>query len=377
MYLLQSNKTTLTQLTQVTFTSLGLRERQHLQEWLANTPEALGEELLIIQKEFDGFDDTRERLDLLALDKEGQLVIIENKLDDSGRDVVWQALKYASYCHSLSKVQILEIFQKYLDKYAGGGDARAQLCEFMEDKEFEELELNSGKHQQRIMLVAAQFRKEVTSTALWLMGHKVRIQCFKVTPWQHGEQVFLNVDQVIPPPETKDFLIALADKEEEDAATTETTKTRHDIRQRFWAQMLPYFKKHGFDLYANVNPTHDHWLSAGSGVSGVCYHLVFGKNMARVELVFTRSSQEDNKWFFSQMATQKEVLESTFGKPLHWNRLDHRKSSRIEFEEAFDGYNEANWPAITQWLLDHMRRLHKAVDRPIQDFGRKFREQGK
>ncbi len=64
-------------------------------------PESLGEELLIIQKEFDGFDETRERLDLLALDKQGSLVVIENKLDDSGRDVVWQALKYASYCSSL------------------------------------------------------------------------------------------------------------------------------------------------------------------------------------------------------------------------------------------------------------------------------------
>jgi len=38
---------------------------------------------LIIQKEFDGFNDTRERLDLLALDKEGNIVIIENKLDDT------------------------------------------------------------------------------------------------------------------------------------------------------------------------------------------------------------------------------------------------------------------------------------------------------
>jgi len=79
-----------------TFSELGFSERRHLQEWLANQPDALGEELLIIQKEFDGFDDTRERLDLLALDKSGNLVIIENKLDDSGRDVVWQALKYAS-----------------------------------------------------------------------------------------------------------------------------------------------------------------------------------------------------------------------------------------------------------------------------------------
>ena len=73
---------------------------------MAHEPSALGEELLIIQKEFDGFDDTRERLDLLALDKDGNLVIIENKLDDSGRDVVWQALKYASYCASLTKAPL-------------------------------------------------------------------------------------------------------------------------------------------------------------------------------------------------------------------------------------------------------------------------------
>jgi len=36
---------------------LNLREREHLQKWPANMPNALGEELLIIQKEFDGFAD--------------------------------------------------------------------------------------------------------------------------------------------------------------------------------------------------------------------------------------------------------------------------------------------------------------------------------
>ncbi len=71
-----------------TFSELGFTERKHLQEWLAHEPSALVEELLIIQKEFDGFDDTREHLDLLAFDKDGNLVIFENKLDGSGRDVV-------------------------------------------------------------------------------------------------------------------------------------------------------------------------------------------------------------------------------------------------------------------------------------------------
>ena len=87
MYIIDKEKNRISRLDKKTFGDLGFKERENLQEWLANNPEALGEELLIIQKEFDGFNDTRERLDLLALDKQGNIVVIENKLDDSGRDV--------------------------------------------------------------------------------------------------------------------------------------------------------------------------------------------------------------------------------------------------------------------------------------------------
>jgi hypothetical protein len=52
---------------------------------------------------------------LLALDKQGNLVVIENKLDDAGKDVTWQVLKYASYCSTLSKKNIKEIYQEYLE----------------------------------------------------------------------------------------------------------------------------------------------------------------------------------------------------------------------------------------------------------------------
>ena len=114
MYQINRETNNIIQLKERRFSELGFRERDHLQEWLAKNPEVLGEELLVIQKEFDGFSETNERLDLLALDKAGNIVVIENKLDDSGRDVVWQALKYASYCSTLSTSQIIKIFQTLL-----------------------------------------------------------------------------------------------------------------------------------------------------------------------------------------------------------------------------------------------------------------------
>src|SRR6516162_11165823 len=119
-------------LTMRKFGELGFKERGNLQEWIAKEPSCLGEELLVIQKEFAGFSDTHERLDLLALDKQGSLVLIENKLDDSGRDLTWQALKYASYCSGMSKENVRRIYQQFLDKTDPGADARERMTEFLD-----------------------------------------------------------------------------------------------------------------------------------------------------------------------------------------------------------------------------------------------------
>ena len=56
---------------EVDFARLGLRERQDIQEWIADNPSILGEDLLIVGKEFSGFDRSNERVDLVAVDATG------------------------------------------------------------------------------------------------------------------------------------------------------------------------------------------------------------------------------------------------------------------------------------------------------------------
>jgi hypothetical protein len=136
MYRIDKSSNAIEPLQERSFGELGLRERAHLQEWIAKYPLALGEELLIIQKEFAGFSDTQERLDLLALDKEGSLVIIEHKLDDTGRDVTWQALKCASYCARLTKEEIRQIYQDYLDRTEPTQKADDRLSAFFDVEDF-------------------------------------------------------------------------------------------------------------------------------------------------------------------------------------------------------------------------------------------------
>ncbi|CAM8129322.1 DUF4268 domain-containing protein [Escherichia coli] len=357
------------------FSELGFTERKHLQEWLAHEPSALGEELLIIQKEFDGFDDTRERLDLLALDKDGNLVIIENKLDDSGRDVVWQALKYASYCASLTKAQIVDIYQQYLDRYEpvtgevdllnAPASASARICEFLDAPDLDELKLNLG-NSQRIMLVAANFRKEVTSTALWLLGQGISIACFKITPYSLGEQLLINIDQIIPTPEAKELIIGINAKEAEEKTTEVVLKNRHTVRREYWERALEAFQKSACQLYNNISPSKDHWLSAGSGLSGCPYNLIFLQKELRVELWISRGVTEENKYLFDLLSQSKQDIEHAFGAELEWMRLDEKKSCRIQFSTKADGFNKETWPQAVAWHLEQMTKLEKALKGPLQ-----------
>ena len=366
MYQIDKAMNRIIRLQEKKFADLNFSERGHLQEWLANEPMALGEELLIIQKEFDGFDDTKERLDLLALDKDGNLVIIENKLDDSGRDVVWQSLKYASYCSTLKKEQIVEVFQKYLNKYSSGQDAQALICEFMEEPDIGEVVINSG-NQQRLMFVAAQFRKEVTSTVLWLLSHNIRLQCFKVTPYAMEDSLFLTLDQIIPTPEAAEYMIGISQKEAEVKTIEKEAKGRHRIRQEFWGMALEALRSSRTDVFNNISPSKDHWVSAGSGNSGCPYILIFGNKVIRVELQIFRSSKAENKFIFEQLHKQKAQIEATFGHELSWQRMDDKKSSYIRYGHAVDGYNRDNWPEMIAWLVEYIIKLEASFKKPLAD----------
>lgn len=367
MYKIDRASNQIQQIKQCTFSELGFRERDHLQEWIAKEPSVLGEELLIIQKEFSGFSDTQERLDLLALDKQGSLVIIENKLDDSGRDVTWQAMKYASYCSSLSKENIRKMYQDYLDQNSFDVKAEDGLSDFYDGADYEDIALNKGVTQ-RIILIAAKFRKEVTSTVLWLLNYKVRIQCFRATPYSMGEELFLNVDQIIPTQDAEDYMIGMAEKAQEDISSQTQSNQLQIIRKEFWTKLLPVMNSKS-SLYQNINTSAYHWIGAGSGVRGLGLNFVATKSYGRAELYIDRGDKEENKFVFDELEKNKEKIESDFGGELVWERLDSKRASRIKVETNGNVTDKEQWDGMIEFMTDSMVNLESALKLPIKNVG--------
>lgn len=365
MYLINKNINRILPLEKKSFKDLGFTERNHLQEWLANNPEVLGEDILIIQKEFSGFNDTNERLDLLGIDKQGNLVIIENKLDDTGKDVTWQVLKYASYCSTLNKDQIKMIYQDYLQKIRSNDDAEANLLEFFNKNDFKEININTGQTQ-RIIMVAGNFRKEVTSTVLWLLNYKLRIQCLKVTPYQLDEQLFLDIEQIIPMKETEEYIISMADKTQDEINVQEELKSRHYLRIEFWKELLNNYNKRS-TLFQSISPSKDNWIGIGAGISGVSFNFVISNSYARVELYISRYNRDENKAIFDELYKYKSEIESMIENELEWERLDNKKACRIKLElKNVDYFDRESWPIMIDFLMNSMDKMEKIFKQYLQ-----------
>lgn len=370
MYIIDRNKNRISKLKQKTFSELKFRERDHLQEWIANNPTSLGEELLIIQKEFSGFSETNERLDLLALDKLGNLVIIENKLDDSGKDVTWQGIKYASYCASLTKQDILKIFQDFLGTTS---NSKEKISEFFDNRDVSEILLNQGTNSQRLILVAANFRKEVTSSVLWLMNFKIRIQCFKVTPFELNEQLFLNVEQILPTKDTEDFAISIATKAQEEIEVQETLKNRHHIRIQFWEQFLNLSNQRN-NLFSNNSPSKESWIGKGIGMSGINLNIGISGNYCRSEVYINKGDKEFNKEIFDFLYSQKEKIESEIGKALTWERMDDNKTCRIKLElSGVSCFEKDDWNKMIDFLIESSTLIENAFKNPIKKLNNELR----
>jgi hypothetical protein len=372
MFVVDKNANKISRINERSFSELGFREREHLQEWLENEPEVFGEEILIIQKEFDGFDNTRERLDLLGIDKQGSLVIIENKLDDSGRDVTWQALKYASYCSSLSKLQVRDIYQEYLDKKNANEESEANISEFLNGEDFGEIQLNQS---QRIILVAANYRKEVTSTVLWLLTkYKLNIQCFKTTPYSFNNQILLNIEQIIPVKEVEEFTIKMAEKAQEEQDTQNELKTRHKLRLEFWKKLLEKYNQTNSNLFQNISPSKDAWISAGSGISGVGFQFVVSKRYARTELYVSKGIKEENKFIFDELHKLKDDITAK-STQLIWERLDTKKASRIKNELTnVSLYEKEDWDEMINFVIESMIQMEEAFKTPLKTINRALKK---
>jgi hypothetical protein len=204
----------------ISYAELGVKERQDFENWIIKEPKilGLGADLLLITSEYDGFDKSDKRLDLLALDRLGNLVIIELKLDAAKTLADLQAIRYAAFCSTMTFTTMVALYAKF--KKLNSEVAEKEIRQHVTGKEdFSEL-----SNEPRIILAAGGFDdQELTSCVLWLRKFDLDISCVEVTPYRMPDGGILLAPRVIIPlPETKDFMVRAELKEAEEGRLKRT-----------------------------------------------------------------------------------------------------------------------------------------------------------
>lgn len=214
------------------FAALGIYERNDLQRLLRDDIAVLSPDLLVIAEEFGNWEDSRRRIDLLAVDKSGHLVVIELKRTDDGGHMELQALRYAAMVSAMSFDEVVAAFEVHLSKVRPDSDldARTELISWLDLSDSDDAPIISSDV--RILLVSADFGRELTTAVLWLNRFEgMDVRCVRLIPYEIDGRVLLDIQQVIPLPEAADYQIRVGRKvtEQERRSTDGRDWTRYHI----------------------------------------------------------------------------------------------------------------------------------------------------
>lgn len=175
-------------------------KEEDLREWILDNPHSiLGEDILIIGREVK-VQNIGDAIDLLGIDRDGNVVVIELKTGSLRGNVDFQSLKYAAYTSYWDWDHLSAQFDKFTDSkwgqklYDGEIDFNEKLEGFCND----EYELNQD---QRILLVGESIRERLDLVVRWLSERDVEISVLEVDMLQDGNQLYLDTEQTIPIPE--------------------------------------------------------------------------------------------------------------------------------------------------------------------------------
>lgn|GEM_PF-407515 len=164
-----------------------------VEDWVALRPEVLGEPLLVIGRQV-ALDEGKDRLDLLALDQAGSLVVIELKRDLVGGSADLQALRYAAMISQWTHEDVRRQAEGYWRTIGRQGSTFAQAVEdFCE----EGYEVNGG---QRMILAGRDVKPRLGTMALWLRKHGIDTRVVAIRILKDDERLYVQPQVIIPVP---------------------------------------------------------------------------------------------------------------------------------------------------------------------------------
>ncbi|MDD5319583.1 MAG: endonuclease NucS [Methylococcales bacterium] len=182
-----------------------LAKEQLLEDMIVAAPRMLSDEWMLIGRQEDtGFGG---RIDLLAIEPDGSLVLIELKRDRTPREVVAQALDYASWVEKLRAEDIAAIYGRFIPGMSLSNDFHNRFGQALDE---------DGLNQShKIIIVAASLDDSTERIVAYLSERNIPINvlCFQV--FTNGTEQLLSRAWLLDPVGTQVSAAATPDDQNE------------------------------------------------------------------------------------------------------------------------------------------------------------------
>ena len=184
---------------------LGLTEPAHLECWTIQHPETLGPGTMIIASQYDkwvtpGGTESKDRLDLLGLNKEGQLVVGELKRGRAPDTVELQAVKYAAMTSRFTLEQLADLHARFLERTSEEKLTNDEAQEKLQAHLDADVEISPELFKSpRIVLLAESYPDSTLTSVVWLaeQGVDISLRRYKAYKTAGGETI-VSVSQIYP-----------------------------------------------------------------------------------------------------------------------------------------------------------------------------------
>ncbi|WP_369132028.1 DUF5655 domain-containing protein [Modestobacter sp. I12A-02662] len=347
----------------------GLRERQHLQEWVIAHPEVLGPSVKIVSFEFGQWigytgEKEKDRLDVLALDADGRLIVVELKRDKAPDTVEMQALKYAALVSRFTRDTLDAVHAQFLSKRTGTPvsveQAAAELDSWATITE-ESLRLPS------IVLMASDFPQTVTATVVFLHQQlSLNIKLLAFQAYQTTNDVLITVSQHYPPPGIEEFVLSPEVSEQQQAKSTKQNKQREltTVARLISADILSPGERLAFQApSADLQEQMADWLDAAPGRRTATW-----QEDAAAPLVWEADGRS-----YSPTGLAQRILAEAAGRttkvqgPLYW--VNETGRTLVDLAGTLPPAEDVPLDVHTSRLTPEMKPLFDALDQAVRAIG--------
>ena len=336
-----------------------LASERQLEDMIVAAPSILNDQWMLIGRQVDtGFSG---RLDLLAIAPDASLVLVELKRDKTPRDVVAQAIDYASYVDTLKPEDIQLIYSNF--------KAGCDLLTDFKQRFGVNLELEALNASHQIVVVASYIDDSTKRIVNYLSDRDISINvlCFQV--FQNGDERFLSRVWLLDPTQVQ-ITSGISKDEIREPWNGEIYASYGQGESRSWEEALKYgfISAGGGGWYSNtlnlLSPGDRIWVKApGKGFVGVA--KVLGKPVRLTEFeieteVGRKAASEVLKEGSYHKTFADDPEKSEYFVPVKW--LDTVPLDKgVQGIGLFGNQNTVCKPTSQKWrhTIEHLKTIFK------------------